>query len=169
MEPRMSGAIALRPSGNEQGGHYFLSLHTGKRILRNNWTILPMPNDVVEAVHRQAAASKQAGGITFTDRNGNIIADHNQEETEEVTENEPIPVADDNNKETIHNNDEEIIIEQQGDTQDNKITGVDENDQNAPTNNNYIQEHDLEDTQDNTQTIPEEESNESDEYLTMGM
>jgi len=32
MEPRTSGAIALRPSGNEQVGHYFLSLHTGKRI-----------------------------------------------------------------------------------------------------------------------------------------
>jgi len=26
MEPRTSGAIALRPSGNEKGGHYFLSL-----------------------------------------------------------------------------------------------------------------------------------------------
>ena len=56
-------------SGNEQGGHYFLSLHTGKRILRNNWTLLPMPNDVVDAVHRQVAASKQARGITFTNRN----------------------------------------------------------------------------------------------------
>ena len=44
MDPRTSGAIALRPSGNEQGGHYFLSLHMGKRILRNNWTVLPMPN-----------------------------------------------------------------------------------------------------------------------------
>jgi len=33
MEPRTFGAIDLRPSGNEQGGHYFLSLHTGKRIL----------------------------------------------------------------------------------------------------------------------------------------
>jgi len=30
MEPRISGAIALRPSGNEQGAYYFLSLHTGK-------------------------------------------------------------------------------------------------------------------------------------------
>jgi len=29
MEPRTSGAIALRPSRNEQGRHYFLSLHTG--------------------------------------------------------------------------------------------------------------------------------------------
>jgi len=37
------------------------------------------------------------------------------------------------------------------------ITGVDENDQNAPTNNDYTQEHDLEDTQDNTQTTLEEE------------
>jgi len=48
------------------------------------------------------------------------------------------------------------------------ITGVDENDQNNPTNNDYTQEHDLEDTQDNTKTIPEEEKNESDEYVTIG-
>jgi len=45
MDSRTSRAIALGPSGNEQGGHYFLSLHTGKMILRNNWTVLPMPND----------------------------------------------------------------------------------------------------------------------------
>jgi len=61
MEPRTSGAIALRPSGNKQGGHYFLSLHTGKRILRNSWTELPMPNDVVYAVHRLAEASNKLG------------------------------------------------------------------------------------------------------------
>jgi len=74
MEPRTSGTI--RPSGNEQGAHYFLSLHTGKRILRNNWAILPMPKDLVDAVHRLAAASKQARGITFTVINGNIITDN---------------------------------------------------------------------------------------------
>jgi len=34
-----------------------------------------MPNDVVDAVHRLAAASIQAGGITFTDKDGNIITD----------------------------------------------------------------------------------------------
>jgi len=28
--PRMTGAIALCPTGNEQGSYYFLSLHTGK-------------------------------------------------------------------------------------------------------------------------------------------
>jgi len=30
LEPRTSGDIALRPSRNEQGGHYFLFLHTEK-------------------------------------------------------------------------------------------------------------------------------------------
>ena len=59
MELRMSSSIALLPSGNEQGGHYFLSLHTGKRILRNHWTVFPMPNDVVDAVHRLAATPKR--------------------------------------------------------------------------------------------------------------
>jgi len=70
LNSRKSGAIALKLSGNEQGGHNFLSLHTGKMILGNNWTVLPMPINVVEAVHRLAAASKQAGGITFMDRDG---------------------------------------------------------------------------------------------------
>jgi len=56
MEPMTSGAIVLRPSGKEQGEHYFLSLHTGTRILWNNWTELPMPNNVVDAIHQLAEA-----------------------------------------------------------------------------------------------------------------
>ena len=70
MELRTLGSIALIPSRNEQGGHYFLSVHTAKRILRNHWTILPMPNDVVDALHRLVAAFKQSGGITFTNKDG---------------------------------------------------------------------------------------------------
>jgi len=31
-----------------------------------------MPNDIVDAIHRLAASSKQAGVITFTDENGKI-------------------------------------------------------------------------------------------------
>eukprot|EP00957_Ditylum_brightwellii_P052638 3990694-Ditylum_brightwellii.AAC.1 len=34
-QPRTAGATALRPNGNELGGHYFLSLSTGRRLLRN--------------------------------------------------------------------------------------------------------------------------------------
>jgi len=168
MDLRTSGAITLRPSGNEQGGHYFLSLHTGKRILRNHWTVLPMSNDVVDAVHRLAAASKQASGITFTDRDGNIITDDDDEETDEVTENEPITVADDEHEETINNDSKEIITEQQENTQDDMITGVDDqNNQDSPINNNNTQEQDLEIIQDNTQAKPKEEENEPDEYMTI--
>jgi len=62
MKPRTSIAIALRPSRNEHGGHHYLSLDTGKRILRRKLKELPMPNNIEDAERRQAAASKQAGG-----------------------------------------------------------------------------------------------------------
>ena len=58
MATRTSGAIALRPTGNAQGSYYFLSLHTGKCIVRNNWTVLPMPNEVIATIHQLAKACK---------------------------------------------------------------------------------------------------------------
>jgi len=51
-----SGAIALRPSGNAQGSYYFLNLYSRKRIICNNWTVLPMPNEVINTIHQLAAA-----------------------------------------------------------------------------------------------------------------
>jgi len=81
-----------------------------------------------------------------------MITDEDEDETEEAEDNEPIPVADDNYNEIIHNNNEEIINKQQ---ENDTITGVDETDQNNFTNDDYTQEHD--DTHNNTQAIPEEE------------
>ena len=43
MTTRTTGAIALRPTGNAQGGYYFLSLTTGRRLNRYCWTSVPMP------------------------------------------------------------------------------------------------------------------------------
>lgn len=54
MQTRTIGAIALRPSGNVQGGHFFLSLQTGRRIIRNHWTEVPMPADVIDRIHHMA-------------------------------------------------------------------------------------------------------------------
>jgi hypothetical protein len=48
MDSRTTGAIALRPTGNAQGGYYFMSLATGRRLNRNHWTTLPMPQDVID-------------------------------------------------------------------------------------------------------------------------
>lgn len=47
-------AIALCPSGNAQGGHYFLILQTGLSISRNHWTMVFMPADGIKLVEKMA-------------------------------------------------------------------------------------------------------------------
>ena len=52
---RMAGAISLGPSSNRQGGHLFLSLNTGRVIARRSWTVIPMPQAVIDRVNTMAA------------------------------------------------------------------------------------------------------------------
>ena len=66
MAARTVGAIAMRPTGNVQGGYWFYSLNTGRMLNRNNWTELPMPADVIQRVH--AIAKGTIHGLLFTDR-----------------------------------------------------------------------------------------------------
>jgi hypothetical protein len=54
MNPRTVGAIALCPTGNEQGTYLFLNLNTGKIITRNQWTVLPMPDNVITHVDQMS-------------------------------------------------------------------------------------------------------------------
>ena len=71
MATRTTGAIALRPTGNAQGGHYFMSLTTGRRLNRNFWTELPMPKEVIDHVHVLAQRFQHLPpGLLFGDRNG---------------------------------------------------------------------------------------------------
>jgi hypothetical protein len=51
MSSHTTGAIALHPTGNSQGGYYFYSLTTGRCLNRYSWTKLPMPQDVINRVH----------------------------------------------------------------------------------------------------------------------
>jgi len=44
-----TGAIALWTTGNTQGTHYLLNINSGSCVAHNNWTILPMPMEVVHA------------------------------------------------------------------------------------------------------------------------
>ena len=57
MKRKAIPAIALRES-NRQGGHYFMSLATGKRLHSYNWTRLP-PDDVIERVEELANQENQ--------------------------------------------------------------------------------------------------------------
>ena len=80
MLPRTTGAIALRPTGNVQGGYYFLSLTTGKRLSRFAWTALPMPDDAINRVHVLARRNPVGGDVQFGRRDGTLIPDTDADE-----------------------------------------------------------------------------------------
>ena len=44
-------AIFLGPSGNTQGGFYFMSLQSAKKITRRIWDAIPMPDTVIARVN----------------------------------------------------------------------------------------------------------------------
>ena len=52
MASRTCAAISLRPTGNSQGGYYFMSLHTGAHINRNHRTALLLPSIVKLAIEQ---------------------------------------------------------------------------------------------------------------------
>jgi len=56
---RSTGAIALNPTGNTEGDHHFMSLSTGRRLARRQWTSVPMPDSVIAAVEARAALEGQ--------------------------------------------------------------------------------------------------------------
>eukprot|EP00957_Ditylum_brightwellii_P032994 2501574-Ditylum_brightwellii.AAC.1 len=86
MTPRTAGVIALCPTGNVQGGYFFFSPSSaGRRINRNRWTILPMPEDTIQRIHQ----------LTCQDPLGIVIKDYTG------TENMHDPVL-----EQIENDDE---------------------------------------------------------------
>ena len=75
MKARTLGAICLGPSGNEQGGHYFMCLRTGRRLHRFAWTPLPMPDDAITRVTALGAQQGMPKTLTFSDWFGHELPD----------------------------------------------------------------------------------------------
>ena len=89
------GAIATRPTGNVQGGYYFISLSTGRRITRPEFTKLPMPAEVVDQVYRHARRDKtKKKNIRLTDSMNCDLHVLYAELEDNDDENDPIPHAD---------------------------------------------------------------------------
>ena len=66
-----TGAIALHPTGNVQGGYYFMSLATGHHLNHNHWITIPMPQDVIDhVIHAIAWCQGAIAGLTIADRHG---------------------------------------------------------------------------------------------------
>jgi hypothetical protein len=75
MMPGTTGAIALHPRGNVQGGYYFYSLTTRNRLNQNQWTELPMPSVMVQQVHQLCCQPPELSTIEFVDRTGALTED----------------------------------------------------------------------------------------------
>ena len=73
MIPRTIGAICLGPTGNVQGGHWFMSLATGARICRHRWTELPLPRDAIDRVNQLGKAQQMPQTMTYVNRWGREI------------------------------------------------------------------------------------------------
>ncbi len=58
--PRSVSAIMLGPTGNVQGTYYSNNLDSGCQIVAYQFTILPMPREVIDRVH--AIANAQLAG-----------------------------------------------------------------------------------------------------------
>ena len=50
---RTVDALALRPTGNAQGGYFFMRLDTWKRVSRHHWVELPMSDETIALVNAQ--------------------------------------------------------------------------------------------------------------------
>jgi hypothetical protein len=83
MQSRNTGAIALRPTGNPQGGHYFLSLTFGWKLYWNQWTALQMPQDVIDRVNHLGRRSHAANDSTFAWRDGTAIVNIDGEDADD--------------------------------------------------------------------------------------
>ena len=74
-DARTVGAICLGPVGNLQGSYKFMNLRTGKIFKPTKWTVLPMPQEVIDRVNQLGAADGQPELLTFFDRKGELIGD----------------------------------------------------------------------------------------------
>ena len=58
MKKRCVPAIALKAS-NEEGGYFFMSLYTGKRLHSYIWEDIPIDQDTIDRVDQLAREEKQ--------------------------------------------------------------------------------------------------------------
>ena len=67
MHERTVGAICLGPIGNQQGGHYFMSMATGVHLVWSRWTPLPMPREAQSQVESFGRKQNMPKTLTFGD------------------------------------------------------------------------------------------------------
>ena len=70
MTQRTLSCICLGPTGNVQGGHWFMSLTSGDKLIRYRWTELPMPREAITRVNAIGRRQNMPCTITYANRYG---------------------------------------------------------------------------------------------------
>ena len=91
---RTVGVIALRPTGNQQGGYFFMSLHTGHIINRLHTTKLPMPAEVITRVGQLAKTQNMIPSLAFGNQDNRLIMQDITDDDETENAYTPIEEAD---------------------------------------------------------------------------
>ena len=73
MAARTVGAIALRPTGNQQGGYWFMSLLSGRILNRIHATKVPMPAEVIHRLQDLADNQDVYPELAFGNRDNRLI------------------------------------------------------------------------------------------------
>ena len=80
MVPHTQPVIAMGSTGILQGSYEFLCLETGKKIIRQAWTKIPMPKSVIDIVNQMGKKELEVLGLTFMDGKKCIIEDEIDED-----------------------------------------------------------------------------------------
>ena len=138
---RTTGGIALLPA-NRSGSWFFMSLSSGKRVLRSAWTTLPFPADVIDRVASLALHDLQADSL-FSVSEGAILPQDQQEDPdtpEEHTLHQQVELnAHDTNNDYELANDDNDDLEPDANEDEESIP----DEANAPHNPNEIADNTL--------------------------
>ena len=130
MNPRTVGALALRPVGNGQGSFYFLSVTTGRVLNRLHATALPMPDEVIDKIHRITRQQKNNSGLIFAGRNlqqDEWDDDDDDEDDETYHNDDDDDTDDDDDDDDPHDDDDPNIDDDMLDHHDNENEEDDDN------------------------------------------
>ena len=107
--------IALNPS-NEHGGHYFMSLYSGRRLHSYEWRELPIDEDVVERVEvlseLEQAPDMKKGHLIFTWKQ-HVLSDMGSYEEDDIDIS------------NVHGGEDDTVLDEDNEDNDEETVGDD--------------------------------------------
>jgi len=91
MKSRTEGALALKPDDNAVGSWSFWKLKTWKLVHRAHWTVIPIPEEVIEFINAKAAAEKEQVDKMVPMRMGRKVVEDRDRVEDDTIPGVPMP------------------------------------------------------------------------------